>query len=113
MGVKRMFHPNVLFIIETLIIAIETVVIVFLIYHTLELRKDNKLTQEEINLTRVAISEIHLLIGELHKEQRLSKKEISNIKRSISESVKLTKQIKTESKLLKELLGNLKLQDNK
>jgi hypothetical protein len=108
-----MFHPNILIIIESLIIGIETVVIIFLIYHTFELRKESKLTQEEINLIRLAISEIHVLISELHKEDRLTKKEISNIEQSISESVKLTKQIKAESKLLKELFKNIKSIDDK
>jgi hypothetical protein len=108
-----MFHPNILIIIELFIIAIETVVIIFLIYHTFQLRKENKLTQEEINLTRVAISEIHILIAELHKKDKLTRKEMSNIKRSIFESIELTKQIKAESKLLKELLENIKLKDEK
>lgn len=80
-----MIHENFIFIIEAAIIVIETIVLIFLIYHFRELRKRTILAHEEITTMKEAISEMHTFIRELHEETTIAHEQIDTIKKILSE----------------------------
>ena len=64
-----MIHENFLLIVELTIIIIETIVLLFLIYHFRELRKRTIITHEEIKTMKEAISEMHTFVSEIHERR--------------------------------------------
>ena len=62
-------NGNILLIVELSIIFVETVVLLFLIYHIKELRRSSILTHEQIKAMREAIYEIHEFVKELHHKE--------------------------------------------
>ena len=96
-----MLQQTLLLIIELVVISIETFVIGVLIFHTIELRKKNKLTQVEIEMNKKTIKEIHTLLEKLHIGNNLSADEIREMHITVKELKKVTKALEKESKLMK------------
>jgi hypothetical protein len=69
-----MLNQTLIFIVETIVIAVEIAVLLFLIYHIKELRKSTLLAHEQIKVMREAIFETQNYIQELHEEATLKKR---------------------------------------
>ena len=80
-----MIHENIILIIEATIIIIETIVLIFLIYHFRELRKRTIITHEEIITMKEAISEMHTFISDIHEERNIASKQIETMKMILSD----------------------------
>ena len=80
-----MIHENFILIIESTIIIIETIVLIFLIYHFRELRKRTIIAHEEIKTMKEAISEMHSFISEIHEERTLATEQIKTMKKILSD----------------------------
>lgn len=86
-----MLHESLIFIVEAIVIAVEIVVLLFLIYHIRELRKSTIIAHEQIKVMREAIYETQNYIRELHEGTTLTNKRIDDIKKALDrmhESVK-------------------------
>ena len=77
-----MIHENFILIIEATIIIVETIVLIFLIYHFRELRKRTIMAHEEIKTMKEAISEIHIFVSEIHEERNLAAEQIKTMKKN-------------------------------
>jgi len=80
-----MLHENFILFIETSIIIVEIIVIIFLVYHFRELRKRTIMAHEEIKTMKEAISEMHTFISEIHEERNLATKQIETMKKILSD----------------------------
>ena len=80
-----MIHEDFIFIIEAVIIVVETVVLIFLVYHFRELRKRTIMAHKEINTMKETISDMHTFIREIHEERTLASKQIDTMKKILSE----------------------------
>jgi uncharacterized protein (UPF0305 family) len=87
-----MIHENYILIIEATIIIVETIVLIFLIYHFRELRKRTILAHEEITTMKEAISDMHTFIQELHEGTTIAHEQIDTMKKILSEMHKFFKE---------------------
>jgi len=87
-----MIHENFILIIEATIIIIETIVMIFLIYHFRELRKRTILAHEEIKTMKETISEMHTFVSDIHEERNLASKQIETMKMILSDMHNILKE---------------------
>jgi hypothetical protein len=80
-----MFHEDVVFIVEATIIIIETIVLLFLIYHIRVLRTRTVLAHEEITAMKEAISDMKTYIKELHEGTTIAHEQITTMKKILTE----------------------------
>jgi hypothetical protein len=80
-----MIHEDFILIIEATIIIVETIVLIFLIYHFRELRRRTILAHEEITTMKEAISDMHAFIRELHEGTNVAHEQIDTMKKILSE----------------------------
>lgn len=80
-----MIHENIILVIEATIIIIETIVLVFLIYHFRELRRRTILAHEEIKTMKEAISDMHTFVSDIHEERNVASKQIETMKGILSD----------------------------
>lgn len=80
-----MIHEDLILIIEAAIIIIETIVLIFLIYHFRELRKRTIMAHEEIKITKEAISDMHKFLSKIHEERNLATEQIKTMKKILSD----------------------------
>lgn len=80
-----MIHENLILIIEATIIFVETIVLIFLIYHFRELRKRTIMAHTEIKTLKEAITEMHTFVEEIHKERSLVHDEIETMRKILSD----------------------------
>ena len=87
-----MIYENYILIVETSIIIVEIIVIIFLVYHFRELRKRTILAHEEIKTMKEAITEMHTFVSEIHKERNLASEQIETMKKILSDMIETLKE---------------------
>ena len=93
-----MFHDDFILIVESAIIIVETIVLLFLIYHIRELRRSTVFAHEQIQAMRKAIDEMHTYVKELHKETNITHKHIGVMKEALAEMHEFVKELRLKER---------------
>ena len=80
-----MIYENFISIIQATIIVVETIVLIFLLYHIRELHKRTKSAHEEIQTMNKVISEIQCFMPEVHNGSDLAQRQIEMMKEVLLE----------------------------